>query len=79
MVGLHPGGVPEADVTRQGDNGSGTPAGVQPTGVPYSGGRAPLPSRPPATIFLPFGLEKVEAGSPQCTGTLNPSNLRHEG
>ena len=65
MSGLHPGGVPETEVIQQGDNGSGTPAGVQPTRAPYPGGRAPLPPRPPATIFQPIGLEKVEAHFPQ--------------
>src|ERR1051325_1216301 len=62
---LHPGGVPETDLAQRGDNGSGTPAGVQPTCAPYPGGRAPFPSRPPATICQPFGLEKVEASFPR--------------
>ena len=58
---LHPGGVPETNLIQPGDNGSGTPAGVQPIYAPCPGGRAPFPPRPPATICQPFGLETVEA------------------
>src|ERR1051325_7951963 len=61
---LHPGGVPETDLVQPGDNGSGTPAGVQPTCAPYPGGRAPFPPRPPATPCQPFELETVEASFP---------------
>jgi hypothetical protein len=58
---MHPGGVPETSATRQRRNGSGTPAGVQPTSVSLPGGRAPFPPRPPATICQPFGLDEVAA------------------